>query len=138
MKYASTKNSFEFLFSKNSLLKLAVFGSNFEKQMVLLFRENKGRWLSTNSMTVATMFKDKTFHVCLNTKMGKKSIWRKIKRNSWFQTLISKKKFSILQNALPSFNNLLLNVTLLLLVLSKVQSVLPVNLVFIKSIGFDK
>ena len=72
MKYVSTKNSFEFLFSKNSLLKLAVFGSNFEKQMVLLFRENKGRWLSTNSMTVAKMFKDETFHVCLYTKMGTK------------------------------------------------------------------
>ena len=72
MKHVSTKTSSKFLFSKNSLLKLAVFGSNFEKQMMLLFRENKGQWLSTNSTTVAKMFKDKTFHVCLNNKMGTK------------------------------------------------------------------
>ena len=57
MKYVSTKSSFKFLFSENSLLKLGVFGLNIEKQMLLLlsgaFRKNKGRYLSPNSITVA-------------------------------------------------------------------------------------
>ena len=53
MKYVSTKSSFKFLISENCLLKMAVFGLNIEKQMVLLL---SGAFSKKRAMTLPKQY----------------------------------------------------------------------------------